>query len=87
MGNYDEAVAGFEARRDADPKSVLPLVGLAPIYAEAGRMQEARTTAKELLKRNPQSSIKSWAKVYRIKDPAEMERLLANLRKAGLPEE
>ena len=37
MGNYDEAVAGFEAYRDALPKSPLPLNMLAATYAEAGR--------------------------------------------------
>jgi hypothetical protein len=49
-------------------------------------MQEARATVKELLKRHPGYPIKRAAKVLRYKDPAEIERLLANLRKAGLPE-
>ena len=86
LGNYDEAVAAFEAFRDAIPNSAAPLSILAATYAEAGRMQEARAGVKELLTRHPQSSIKSVAKILSYKDPAETERSLANLRKAGLPE-
>ena len=86
LGNYDEAVAGLEAYRDGVPNSTLPLYMLAATYAEAGRMQEARATVKELLKRNPKASIKGVVKRRRYKDPAELERVLANLRKAGLPE-
>ncbi len=87
LGNYDEAVAGFEAYRDAVPKLVSPLVMLTATYAEAGRMQEARATVKELLKRHPGYSIERAAKLLRYKDPAEIESVLANLRKVGVPEE
>ncbi len=87
LGNYDGAVAGFEAYRDAVPNFVGPLNMLAATYAEADRMQEARATVQELLERHPGFSIKRSAKISRYKDPAELERVLDNLRKAGLPEE
>jgi adenylate cyclase len=87
LGNYDEAVAGFEAYRDASPKSLHPWILLANIHAGAGRMQEARSAGKEILERSPKFSIKRMARSLRYKDPAEAERILANLRKAGLPEE
>ncbi len=87
LGNYDAAVAGFEAFREASPKSLLPLITLAYTYAEAGRMQEARTAANEILERVPKITTKGIAKGLRYKDPAEIESILANLRKAGLPEQ
>ena len=86
MGNFDEAVAGFEAYRDALPKLPLLLNMLAAPYAEAGRLQEARATAKDILKRNPRSSIKRVAKFRRYRYPKVLERFIASLRKAGLPE-
>ncbi len=49
-------------------------------------MQEARATVKELLKQHPGYTIKQSAKLLRFKDPAEIESILANLRKAGVPE-
>ncbi len=87
LGNYDAAVTGFEAFREASPKSLFPLITLAYTYAEAGRMQEARTAANEILERVPKITTKGIARSLRYKDPAEAERIIANLAKAGLPEE
>ncbi len=58
LGNYDEAIAARKAQRDANPNSLSPLVGLAYTYAEAGRMDEARATVEEILKRSPKFSLK-----------------------------
>ena len=84
MGNYDEAIAALKARRDADPNRSSMM--LAATYAEAGRMEEARATVKDILKRFPKNSIKRRMRVIRYKDPKEIERIIENLRKAGVPE-
>jgi adenylate cyclase len=86
MGNYDDAIAAFRAWEDVDPKFFPPLMMLTATYVEAGRMEEARATVKESLNRFPKYSIKMSARIVRYKDPAEKERVLANLRKAGVPE-
>jgi TolB-like protein/Flp pilus assembly protein TadD len=86
MGNYDDAIAAFRAWEGVDPKFFPPLMMLTATYVEAGRMEEARATVKESLYRFPKYSIKMSAKIVRYKDPAEEERVLANLRKAGVPE-
>ncbi len=86
MGNYDEAIAALEARRDSNPNTLSPLVMLAATYAEAGRMDEARATVKDSVKRFPKYSLKRPMRVLRYKDPADKERIIANLRKAGVPE-
>ena len=86
MGNYDQAIAALEARRDADPKLLSPLIMLAATYAEAGRMDEARATVKDSLRRFPNYSLKTTKRVLRFKDPADKKRIIENLRKAGSPE-
>ena len=49
-------------------------------------MEEARAAAQEILKRNPRFSAKRFVKFTDYKDPAEKERYLRALLKAGLPE-
>ena len=51
-----------------------------------GRVKEARAKAKEILKAHPRFSLAAFAKTQPFKEPAHLERYLANLRKAGLPE-
>ncbi len=86
MGNYDEAIAALKAWYDGDPKSVPALVQLTSVYAEAGRMEEARAMAKKLLKRAPKFSLKRPKRILTYKNPADKERIIENLRKAGVPE-
>jgi hypothetical protein len=69
-----------------DPKSMSPLIQLAYTYGAAGRMEEARATVKELLRRFPKFSLKRPKRVLRFKDPAEKQSIIENLRKAGVPE-
>ncbi len=86
LGNYDKAIAALEARRKLDPKSLAPLIMLAATYAEAGQMDKARAMVKDSIKRFPKYSLKRPTQVLRYKDPKEKQRILDNLRKAGLPE-
>ncbi len=85
-GNYDEAIAAFEKRRERNPNSTLPHLGLAVLYSEVGRDEEARAAAAEVLKRNPRISLKQVTNRLPYKDPAEVDRIIAALRKAGLPD-
>ncbi len=87
LGNYDEAVAALEAYRDGIPKSKISLGMLAVAYVEAGRIEEARATVEWNIKRDPGTSVKWWARFFKIRDPAKMEHALDNLRKAGMPDE
>jgi adenylate cyclase len=85
-GNYDEAIAAFEKRRERNPDSMVVHLGLALVYAEVGREEEARAAAAEVLKRSPTFSLAKISKGLPYKDPAEAEQILAALRKAGLPD-
>ncbi len=86
LGNYDEAINALEQLRDRAPNSPRTYIYLASTYAEAGRDEAARTAAKELLARNPNFSIKQYAKFQTWKNPEDLEKVVDGLRKAGLPE-
>ena len=86
LGRYEEAITAVERERARNPRGRLSHIWLAMNYAEAGRMEEARTAAKEVLKRDPKFSARRYAKTLDYKDPAANKRALAGLLKAGLPE-
>jgi hypothetical protein len=51
-----------------------------------GREEEARFHAAEALRTNPSYSLEALQSRNLYKDPADMERWLDPLRKAGIPE-
>ena len=51
-----------------------------------GRHEEAHTVVQDIHEINPRFSPTAWAKVLPYKDRSYVERILDNLRKAGLPE-
>jgi len=55
-------------------------------YAHLGQIEQARTCAAELQREYPNFSLGQVGLTERYKDPADLERLLDGLRKAGLPE-
>jgi len=57
---------------------------LAVAASEAGREEEARAAAAEVLRINPQFSLEVMRQTWPYKDSAVVERHLAALRKAGL---
>jgi adenylate cyclase len=89
-GQYEEAIGLLETwRARANPRSALPYLCLAYTYVEAGRGEEAQVAVAEVLKRKPKASIEGYLKanMFPYKDPADIERVVDSLRKAGLPEE
>jgi thioredoxin-like negative regulator of GroEL len=57
---------------------------LAAAYAGSGRIEEAQWEAVELMAMNPDFRLGHVRRVYPIRDPDYRERLLADLRTAGL---
>ena len=57
---------------------------LAVIYSELDREEEARAEVAEVLRLSPNYSLEGLRQRLFYKDPAEAERYLAALRKAGL---
>jgi tetratricopeptide (TPR) repeat protein len=57
---------------------------LTSAYSAAGREEEARATAKEILKINPKFSVESYSKARAYKKQEDKELFIGGLRKAGL---
>jgi adenylate cyclase len=59
----------------------------AVIYAELGRLDEARTAVFEARRIDPEFTLASAPEVLPFKNPKDLQRFLDGLRKAGLPEQ
>lgn len=85
-GEYDEAIDAFRRNRDrGGPIGVPALTSLTASYVMTGRIEEARESARELLRFVPDFTV-SGSRALLIFSSEEMERLGNCLRKAGLPE-
>jgi TolB-like protein/Flp pilus assembly protein TadD len=87
---YEEAIeAGKRFLERAQKGEFPPLyahLGLSAANMELGRNEEARVHAAEILRINPKFSLESYAKTQAYKNKADIERYVAALRKAGLPD-
>jgi len=59
-------------------------IALAALYADLGRVEEAKAEAAEILKLVPNFSVDVWGERNPMKDGEQVERDMAALRKAGL---
>jgi adenylate cyclase len=84
MGRTEEAIAAHRDSLIRNPNLLLAHLGLAGIYSELGREEEARAEAAEVLRISPTFSLEGWRQFSPQKDLAILERQLAALRKAGL---
>jgi adenylate cyclase len=92
LGRYEEAIEILNQLDERCRKGEFPTLaigfaktGLAFVYVELGRVEEARAFVDEALKAYPDLSLKRF-KWPPYKDPVYSQRLIENLRKAGLPE-
>ena len=85
-GQTDSAIGAFEAAIKRKADYLAPLVGLASTLGEVGREEDAKTSVSEILRIDPDFSIKKYMDGLSYRDPAESARFEEGLRKAGLPE-
>ena len=84
-GRYDEAIETIkEELRRLD--NYFTRTRLALYYAQTGRDEEARAEIERVLRAKPDMNLKIWANAQFFKDPSQLERDLADLRRVGLPE-
>jgi adenylate cyclase len=83
-GRYDEAIELMKKAVERVPDDVLAYIVLTSSYELAGREEDARAAAKEVLRINPAFSLERLAKTSPHKDRAVVERFIEALRKAGL---
>jgi TolB-like protein/DNA-binding winged helix-turn-helix (wHTH) protein/Tfp pilus assembly protein PilF len=84
LGRYDEAIEAFERGLTSNPTSERLRVWLAATYAQAGRVDDARWEIDQVLTVNPDFSLRRLSEAFPFSDPADLERFLQGLRRAGL---
>jgi len=81
---YDEAITTLQSATIRNPDHLPAHLHLALSYSELSRDAEARAEVAELLRISPNFSLEGFRRVMPFKNPADLERYLAALRKAGL---
>ena len=84
-GDYEAAVAPLQRRIRLRPETDISRVLLASALGHLGRPEEAQAAWAEVMKINPDYSIERKGRVLPYKNPADWNRFLDGLRKAGLP--
>jgi adenylate cyclase len=82
-GKYEDSIAAF--KQAGYPDGVTPLE-VAIALVRLGRIDEAKGEVKLALKNNPKFTGAAWAATYFYSDPSILDRDVADLAKAGLPE-
>jgi len=85
-GQHEQAIGLIRLGAEQQPGVLPPRVLLAAVSAHLGRDEEAKAAVAEILRLRPRFTISNWLKFLRITDEAYAERLVADLRKAGLPD-
>ena len=85
MGEYEEAIAAFKKSISLWSEFVYGHIGLTVSYSLAGRLEDARAQATEVLKINPKITLEDIAKNgYYSFQKADKERFINALRTVGL---
>jgi adenylate cyclase len=84
LGRYEEAAAALKRRIIRKPDTDISRVLLAACYGYLGRVEEAQALWQEVLRINPDYSLEHRRRFMPYKDPADFERLVEGLRKAGV---
>jgi adenylate cyclase len=84
LGRYDDAIEVYKKVLKRSPNHMPAQINLTAAYSALGRDEEARYQAEEVLKLDPSFSLERLAETLPIKDKAQLERFIADLRKAGL---
>jgi TolB-like protein/DNA-binding winged helix-turn-helix (wHTH) protein len=86
LGRYQEAVALFEDARTRNMHIIQIRLHLAASYARVGRQDDAEWEVEEIKSMSPTDTISHLKSTYPMEDVELFERLVEDLRRAGLPE-
>ena len=86
MGQYKVAIAAGKEARNRGPNDIFSHILLAATYIEFGRVEDAQASAAEVLRIKPNFTLEWLAKMLPWKNKDDVNRLIEDLRKAGLPE-
>ena len=85
MGQYKMAIPAYQEAIKREPESKEARIWLTDSLVEIDRLGEAKTVAQGLLELQPTFSIEGLIREANY-DPEKRDRIIKNLRKAGLPE-
>jgi adenylate cyclase len=85
-GRFGDAIGEGRKAVAYSPDDLLSHMVLAAAYSQAGRLEEARAEAAEVLRIQPMFSLEMYSAIMAFKNPADTEQIKEALRKAGLPE-
>jgi len=86
LGRYVEAISTFRAAMSINPTAERCHVWLAAALGQSEEFDEAASEIEQVLRVNPELSLARIKEMFPFKDPADLERFLDGLRKAGLSE-
>jgi adenylate cyclase len=86
LGRYEEAIPLFEKVIESNPQYQDGHLALAATYGLLGRIDDAEWEAEELLTLQPGFRLADNLRRTPYRNPADLERWIEGLRKAGLPE-
>jgi TolB-like protein/Flp pilus assembly protein TadD len=84
VGQNEDAILTFKKALDRNPDNLWANVYLTATYSQAGRLDEARAQAVEVLRVQPTFSAERYVNKLPYKDKVEAEGLIAALHNAGL---
>jgi TolB-like protein/Tfp pilus assembly protein PilF len=85
-GQYDLAILTLKRAVSTNPNFLPTYAFLVACYSSINRQAEAIAAGEEVLKLNPKFTLESYAKTLPYKNKADIDRYIAALRQAGLPE-
>jgi TolB-like protein/Tfp pilus assembly protein PilF len=86
MGRYEEAAGPLKRRLIRNPGTDISRVLLAASYGHLGQVDKAKVEWAEVFRINPDYSLEHREQILPYKDPADFDRIVEGLRKAGLTE-
>jgi tetratricopeptide (TPR) repeat protein len=85
LGRYDEAIAILKKNLDRGSDYLMSMINLTATYSMAGKLDQASTMAKKVLRKIPDFSAEQFMKGFPYKDQKIIDDFIENLCKAGLP--
>jgi len=84
LGRYDEAASQLRQRLVLSPESDASRMLLAATLGHLGQLELAHEVWQNLIAVNPAFSLEQRRRILPFRDPADFERIVTGLRKAGL---
>jgi len=86
LGQYKKAIDYLLKAKAQQPRHYIVHLNLAACYAELGQSRKATASTKRVLELKPDFTLKAWSEYLPYKNRERVDKWIASLRKAGLPE-